>query len=126
MLEIRCYVDDDLDEVITLWYRSWTNAFPNLKHPQSFEEWKLRFQNDIAKRANVWVAQAQSRIVGFIVIIEAVGIIEQIIAMQKATYWQHYCGRTAFPPDFATNDSALMTRVRPTACMVSMQFTYLK
>jgi len=78
MLEIRCYVDDDLDEVVTLWYRSWTNAFPNLKHPQSFEEWKLRWQNDIAKRGNVWVAQAQSRIVGFIVITEAVGIIEQI------------------------------------------------
>jgi ribosomal protein S18 acetylase RimI-like enzyme len=78
MLEIRCYADDDLDEVVTLWYRSWTNTFPDLKHPQSFEEWKLRFQNDIANQTHIRVAQIKSRIVGFIAIAEAVGIIEQL------------------------------------------------
>jgi hypothetical protein len=34
MFTIRHYIDDDLDEVIALWYRSWTYAFPNVKHPQ--------------------------------------------------------------------------------------------
>lgn len=78
MFLIRRYVEHDLDAVVTLWYRSWINAFPNLKHPQPFEEWKLRFQNDLAKRGSIWVAEAQGRIAGFIVVIEAKRILDQI------------------------------------------------
>lgn len=68
MFLIRQYIDSDFDVVVTLWYHSWTKAFPNLKHPQSFEEWKFRFQNDYAKQKDIWIAQAQDRIVGFIAV----------------------------------------------------------
>ncbi|MEA5505206.1 hypothetical protein VB735_19250 [Halotia wernerae UHCC 0503] len=47
MITIRDYSENDLDEVVELWYRSWTNAFPHLHHPQPFEDWKLRFQKYI-------------------------------------------------------------------------------
>ncbi len=76
MLVIRDYLDRDLNQVVELWYRSWAHEFPNLKHPQSFGEWKLRFQNDLAKRGNVLVAVIRHRIVGFVVAIE--GKINQI------------------------------------------------
>lgn len=72
MLVIRQYVDEDLDEVIALWYRSWTHTFPNLKHPQPFEQWKSRFQNDYAKQEDVWVAATQAQIVGFVVVSDSV------------------------------------------------------
>ncbi len=67
-----------LDEVVALWYRSWTNAFPHLKHPQPFEEWKLRFQNHLAKHGSTWIAQMQSRIAGFIVVMQAKRELAQI------------------------------------------------
>lgn len=78
MLTIRHYIEDDLDEVVALWYRSWINAFPTLKHPQPFDGWKTRFQNDIAKRGSVWVAEIQDRIVGFVVLMETEKILAQI------------------------------------------------
>lgn len=78
MITIRSYTEDDLDTVVTLWYKSWSNAFPELKHPQPFEAWKSRFKNDLAINSTVWVAENQSRIVGFIVINEIKGILEQI------------------------------------------------
>lgn len=68
MVVIRPYIDDDLGEVVALWYRSWTHTFPNLKHPQPFEQWKFRFQRDYAKQARVWVALISGQIVGFIVV----------------------------------------------------------
>lgn len=68
MVAIRHYADEDIDEVVALWYRSWTHAFPTLKHPQPYEQWKSRFQNEFAIISNVWVALIQDRIVGFVVV----------------------------------------------------------
>jgi ribosomal protein S18 acetylase RimI-like enzyme len=68
MLVIRRYIDSDLDEVVSLWHRSWTYAFPNLKHPQSYEQWKFRFQNNYVNKDEVWVATISDQIVGFIVV----------------------------------------------------------
>ncbi len=72
MLEIRLYTDTDLDDVVALWYRSWTHAFPELKHPQTFEQWKFRFQNDYAKQGGVWIATAQNQIVGFVIVSDSI------------------------------------------------------
>jgi GNAT superfamily N-acetyltransferase len=70
-------MEADLDKVVTLWYKSWSNAFPELKHPQLFEAWKSRFKNDLVKHS-VWVAELQNRIVGFMVIKEIERTLEQI------------------------------------------------
>lgn len=78
MITIRSYVEDDLDTVVALWYNSWSNTFPGLRHPQPFEAWKFRFKNDLAINNSVLVAEFQSQIVGFIVINEEKGTLEQI------------------------------------------------
>ncbi len=72
MIAIRPYTDVDLDNVVTLWYRSWSNAFPTLIHPQPFDQWKSRFQNDYAKQGITWVATIQDRVVGFVVMSDCV------------------------------------------------------
>ena len=69
---IRRYTDDDLDNVVTLWYRSWTQAFPTLQHSQPFEQWKSRFHNEYARQDGVWVAVIQDQIVGFMVVSDRV------------------------------------------------------
>jgi ribosomal protein S18 acetylase RimI-like enzyme len=70
MVTTRYYVEADLDEVVALWYRSWTKAFSDLKHPQSFEQWKVRFQNDYANNAEIWIAEISNKIVGFVIIVD--------------------------------------------------------
>jgi ribosomal protein S18 acetylase RimI-like enzyme len=83
MFAIRPYIDTDLDNVVALWYRSWSDAFSSLIHPQPFEQWKSRFQNDYSQQGNTWVATSQDRVVGFVVVNDHV--ISQIfvaVAMQ--------------------------------------------
>ncbi len=72
MFAIRPYTDADLDNVVALWYWSWSHAFPTLTHPQLFEQWKSRFQNDYSKQGSVWVATTQNRVVGFVVVSDSV------------------------------------------------------
>jgi ribosomal protein S18 acetylase RimI-like enzyme len=68
MFAIRPYTDADLDNVVALWYQSWSDAFSSLIHPQPFEQWKSRFQNDYSQQGNTWVATSQDRVVGFVVV----------------------------------------------------------
>jgi len=68
MLVIRPYHLDDLEEVVRLWYRTWHHTFPSLQHPQPYPQWKTRFQEDLAVRGNIWIAEVDNYIVGFIVI----------------------------------------------------------
>lgn len=84
MLKIRAYLDEDLNNVVALWHRSWINTFPNLTHPQAFAEWKIRFHDDLSRRGNVWIAETQIQIVGFIVLIKKEGIIDQLFVDSDA------------------------------------------
>jgi ribosomal protein S18 acetylase RimI-like enzyme len=76
MVNIRPYMETDLNLVVTLWYRSWSEAFPTLHHPQPIEQWKSRFQNNYSKPETTWVATIQEQVVGFLVLNDR--IIEQI------------------------------------------------
>jgi hypothetical protein len=68
MIAVRPYTDADLDNVVALWYRSWSHAFPTLVHPQPFDQWRSRLQNDYSKQSGTWVATIQDRVVGFVVV----------------------------------------------------------
>jgi GNAT superfamily N-acetyltransferase len=68
MIAIRPYTDEDLDNVVALWYGSWSHAFPTLIHPQPFDQWKSRFQTEYSKQSGAWVAAIQDRVAGFVVV----------------------------------------------------------
>ncbi|MBD2089361.1 GNAT family N-acetyltransferase [Microcoleus sp. FACHB-1515] len=68
--------------MVTLWFRSWTQTFPNLHHPQSIEQWKLRFEQEYVGQAAIWVAADGDRILGFIVV--GAGAIEQLFVAGDA------------------------------------------
>ena len=57
-------------QVVKLWWKTWHLTFPQIKHPQPYSSWKARFENDIASRGNIWVAEVESSIVGFVVVME--------------------------------------------------------
>src|SRR5712692_8594243 len=77
-MNIRLYHPEDLNTVVSLWYRSWHHTFPHLQHPQSFEEWRIRFQDVIVPREAVWVAEANGSIAGFLAVVEAEGYLDQL------------------------------------------------
>jgi L-amino acid N-acyltransferase YncA len=68
MITIRPYTNEDLDNVVALWYRSWSHTFPTLIHPQPFDQWRSRFQNEYSNQGITWVTTTQDRVVGFVVV----------------------------------------------------------
>lgn len=75
---LRPYQPDDLDAVVSLWYRVWHATFPDLTHPQTYAQWRSRFRDDLSRRGQVWVAEDSGRITGFIVVMVETGYLDQI------------------------------------------------
>ncbi len=69
MLNILPYQLHDLESTVELWYRTWHQTFPKLQHPQGYSEWLRRFRDDLEARGDIWVAQMQNCIVGFMIVI---------------------------------------------------------
>lgn len=84
MVIIRPYYPEDLEDVVQLWYRTWHHTFPSLQHPQLYSEWKTRFRADLAVKGNVWIAQLNNRIVGFMVLMKEEECLNQLFV--DATY----------------------------------------
>ncbi len=68
MLNIRKYQIDDLDKVVQLWYETWHQTLPFLQHPHKYPAWKSRFINEIVMDCEVWIAEIENRIVGFVAV----------------------------------------------------------
>lgn len=75
---IRLFRPDDLDETVRLWYRTWHHTFLGLRHPQTFDQWKSRFRDEISVTEQVWVAEVDGRIVGFLAMKQAEGYLDQL------------------------------------------------
>ena len=78
MQAIRPFKSSDIEAVVKLWWETWNQTFPEIKHPQPYVSWKARFQDDIAVRGNIWVAEVEGNIVGFMVIIEEARELNQL------------------------------------------------
>jgi putative acetyltransferase len=78
MLNIRKYHRNYLERVVELWYESWHKTFPFLQHPHKYSVWKSRFSNEIAIDCEVWIAEIENRIVGFVAVNLVVTEINQI------------------------------------------------
>ncbi|MBD6619546.1 hypothetical protein FNW02_27895 [Komarekiella sp. 'clone 1'] len=69
MITIRPYQTDDLENTVQLWYRTWHQTFIHIQHPQPYIAWKARFRDDLAVHGDIWIAEVEKKIVGFVVII---------------------------------------------------------
>ena len=65
---LRLYEPKDLTEIVRLWYRTWHYSFSEIQHPQPYNVWKDRFRDELVRRGEVWVAEVEGQIVGFIVV----------------------------------------------------------
>ncbi|NMG20899.1 GNAT family N-acetyltransferase [Brasilonema bromeliae] len=78
MVRIRLYEPKDLEDIVQLWYRTWHQTFPNIQHPQPYSAWKSRFLDEFAVQGEVWVAEVEHHIVGFVVVIKEEQYLSQI------------------------------------------------
>lgn len=67
-MRIRPYRPDDLDPVVDLWYDTWHATFPDLRHHEPKEEWRRRFEREIAVEERVYVAELDGGIAGFLAV----------------------------------------------------------
>jgi putative acetyltransferase len=65
---IRPYRPEDLDPVVDLWYDTWHAAFPDLRHHEPKEDWRHRFEAEIAPEEQVYVAEVDGQIAGFLAV----------------------------------------------------------
>ena len=65
---LRLYEAKDLTQVVGLWYGTWHSSFPEIQHPQPYHVWKDRFRDRLVRRGEVWIAEIEGQIAGFIVV----------------------------------------------------------
>jgi ribosomal protein S18 acetylase RimI-like enzyme len=53
---------------VDLWYDSWHATFPDLRHHEPKAEWRRRFETEIAAEEQVYVADVDGRIAGFLAV----------------------------------------------------------
>ncbi|WP_375497013.1 GNAT family N-acetyltransferase [uncultured Nostoc sp.] len=84
MVTIRPYQLNDLEDIVRLWYRTWHETFSPIKHPQPYSLWKARFCDDLAVHGDIWLAEVENQIVGFVVVLKEEQWLSQLFV--DATY----------------------------------------
>lgn len=85
-IHLRLYRPDDLETVVQLWYRSWHHNFPDFQHPWPFAQWRERFQEKVAANESIWIAENAGKIVGFFVLREGDGYLDQIFVAPETQH----------------------------------------
>lgn len=70
-MHIRLYQTKDLDETVALWWDTRRSAFTYIQEQYTFDEFKSHFRDVVAVRHQVWVAELENCIIGFIAINES-------------------------------------------------------
>lgn len=74
----RLFEAKDLEAIVQLWFKTWHQTFPNIQHPQPYSAWKERFCHDLMIRGEIWVAELENCLVGFIVVFKEEQELNQI------------------------------------------------
>jgi GNAT superfamily N-acetyltransferase len=81
---IRPYDPRDLDRAVDIWFSSWTAAFPWLAPPWPKDAWRSHFEAKLAEGATVFVGEEFGQIVGFALLFEKIGRLDQLFVRPDA------------------------------------------
>ena len=62
---LRPYRQEDADAVVTLWWESWHSIRPGLRHPHSFEDFRVRWAGHMVSQHEIVVADEDGTVIGF-------------------------------------------------------------
>jgi ribosomal protein S18 acetylase RimI-like enzyme len=65
VVELRPYRKDDAEAVVRLWWESWHSIRPGLRHPHSFEDFRVRWASQVVRQHEIVIAADDGVVVGF-------------------------------------------------------------
>ena len=75
---LRPYETSDESIVISLWHRTWTQAYPDIDFTARLASWRTRWRNELAPFARIMIAESQNRIAGFVTV-DRTGYLDQLV-----------------------------------------------
>lgn len=82
-IALRPYRLDDLESALDLWRRAWNAAMPEIDFSARMDWWRDRWTNELVKNNRVTVADMDGELIGFVVIDEKSGYLDQIVVEPK-------------------------------------------
>jgi putative acetyltransferase len=77
---LRPYRDSDLEDIVALWHRAWSKAYPAIDFTARLPWWRERLANELIPTGEVVVAEDQiGAIVGFVTLTPATGYLDQLV-----------------------------------------------
>ena len=77
-LILRDYRDTDCEATIELWWRAWDATFPDIDFSARLPWWRERWTRELVPNNTIRVAEAGSRLIGFVVIDPRSGYLDQL------------------------------------------------
>jgi putative acetyltransferase len=72
-VRLRAYRASDLETTLDLWQRAWDTAMPEIDFSARLDWWRKRWTHEIVPANTIFVAHAESTVVGFLVLDELTG-----------------------------------------------------
>jgi putative acetyltransferase len=80
---LRAYRDTDEDALITLWHRTWQQAYPSIDFDERLPAWRERWRAELVPSTNIIVAEAGDLALGFVTI-DGSGYLDQLVVAPEA------------------------------------------
>jgi putative acetyltransferase len=77
-LILRPYRSSDEDAAITLWHRTWQQAYPEIDFTERLVAWRKRWCDELAPVAQIVVAEQRGIMVGFVTV-DKTGYLDQLV-----------------------------------------------
>lgn len=75
---LRPYRAEDEEAAISLWQRSWQEAYPSIDFASRVTWWRERWRKELVPDAAIIVAEQAGKLVGFVTI-DATGYLDQLV-----------------------------------------------
>jgi putative acetyltransferase len=75
---LRPYRSEDEEAAITLWQRTWQQAYPSIDFAARVSWWRTRWRDELVPRAAIIIAEQNGSPVGFVTI-DASGYLDQLV-----------------------------------------------
>ena len=76
--QLRPYRAEDEDATVTLWQRTWQQAYPEIDFAARVAWWRERWRSELVPNAAIIVAEQENALVGFVTI-DGQGYLDQLV-----------------------------------------------
>jgi putative acetyltransferase len=88
---LRPYEPRDEDASVALWLRTWLAAYPKLDFAERLDWWRERWRNELLPAAEVVIAEAQGKMIGFVTADPRTLYLDQIVVAPE--HWGFGVGK---------------------------------